>query len=766
MVNFVTGKPRLRATEEPKEVNKPQREIVLRGAVNQINESLEHLLYVGDPDFFGNDKIDLIAKDTKDRSAQNYLTIEVDIKGIDDLPMVAGPSETKDVMEDHFLSINEFKIVDPDVDTGLNEFYDVRVVATNGKLRFNAKSGLNFTVPYPESESIRRFENKETWYGHEHSKFPETRGVIATDMSLMSAHPHQEWWSDVTVCGILADINNAIHNLTFLPNTNWNSERNGYSEILMMVQSHIRRPNDAKILVESESDHFLRAFINVKPKNDAPVVNFNEGEHYSDSRSGTVAEDGLSMTITDVDRVIVNEDSDTIISARVRDVDDDVLTVEIVANMGYISLLKRRNGWATCAHCHDLDDVILIDGTSDNTDFIVFQGTLRAINTKLGSLSFRGRKDFHGNASLEITACDASGLVGKASMQISVIPVEDIVELWVPVDASGSTPVTVVDEGSRIKIGSTWLPSHFILKKAAMYSNESDLKPQTHRDDFHRLDIGRAFFVSDRDGPSSFEGHYHAELIVSKGSLSIANECGGVVFLGNRSKGSTIQISGDIHGINCVAKNIVFTAGKGESGDSTLSVRVSDGSLCDRHDEVDFLDEKQDTRCDASFHWPTAEASLKILIVAVNSSPEIIWIGDPTVYFDVSERRYIGGFKVTDDDMNGELPAEEIMKVDVFVTRGDITLSSLDGLSFVVGDGYEDKRVEFYGGLADINVALRKLKYGCDPARSRCGLGAVEELTVQIDDNGFTGKGPPLKDEAIVQIRLKTYGYTPGFEQM
>ena len=122
-VNFVTGKPRLRATEEPKEVNKPQREIVLRGAVNQINESLEHLLYVGDPDFFGNDKIDLIAKDTKDRSAQNYLTIEVDIKGIDDLPMVAGPSETKDVMEDHFLSINEFKIVDPDVDTGLNEFY-------------------------------------------------------------------------------------------------------------------------------------------------------------------------------------------------------------------------------------------------------------------------------------------------------------------------------------------------------------------------------------------------------------------------------------------------------------------------------------------------------------------------------------------------------------------------------------------------------------------------------------------------------------------
>lgn len=83
------------------------------------------------------------------------------------------------------------------------------------------------------------------------------------------------------------------------------------------------------------------------------------------------------------------------------------------------------------------------------------------------------------------------------------------------------------------------------------------------------------------------------------------------------------------------------------------------------------------------------------------------------------------------------------------VSHGTLTLNSVTGLAFTVGDGTFDSCMTFTGALIDINSALNGLAY--TPTTDYVG---TDTLTITINDNGNTGIGGALEDTDTVSINV------------
>lgn len=87
-----------------------------------------------------------------------------------------------------------------------------------------------------------------------------------------------------------------------------------------------------------------------------------------------------------------------------------------------------------------------------------------------------------------------------------------------------------------------------------------------------------------------------------------------------------------------------------------------------------------------------------------------------------------------------------IMRMSVQASFGTISLSNLNGLAFLTGDGSEDKSMTFEGTQDALNQALDGMVY--HPADD----AGVDTLVMEISDNGATGSGNILTDNAVIQI--------------
>jgi len=103
---------------------------------------------------------------------------------------------------------------------------------------------------------------------------------------------------------------------------------------------------------------------------------------------------------------------------------------------------------------------------------------------------------------------------------------------------------------------------------------------------------------------------------------------------------------------------------------------------------------------------------------------------------------------------------------------GLLTLATLDNVALLEGcDGVDDASITFAAGLVDVNRALNGLAYRCDPFRTIgtttssatdgvgarkaavCGVG-LDEVTIHVDDNGYSGRGGALTASAGFSIRV------------
>ncbi len=69
------------------------------------------------------------------------------------------------------------------------------------------------------------------------------------------------------------------------------------------------------------------------------------------------------------------------------------------------------------------------------------------------------------------------------------------------------------------------------------------------------------------------------------------------------------------------------------------------------------------------------------------------------------------------------------------------------------GDGFEDSLIVMYGTLEDLNTAVKKLLYTCDPKRSQCNVGS-DVITMVINDKGYSGQGGALSAVFSVAVTI------------
>jgi hypothetical protein len=103
----------------------------------------------------------------------------------------------------------------------------------------------------------------------------------------------------------------------------------------------------------------------------------------------------------------------------------------------------------------------------------------------------------------------------------------------------------------------------------------------------------------------------------------------------------------------------------------------------------------------------------------------------------------LNGISTDDPDAGSGL-----MKVNLRVLNGTISLSGTTNLTFATGDGTDDAEMTFTGALFDINAALENSSY-----TPTLGFNGTDTYTITTDDQGNTG-GPAQMDSDSFSITI------------
>ncbi len=135
-----------------------------------------------------------------------------------------------------------------------------------------------------------------------------------------------------------------------------------------------------------------------------------------------------------------------------------------------------------------------------------------------------------------------------------------------------------------------------------------------------------------------------------------------------------------------------------------------------------------------------------ITVNAVNDAPVNSVPGPQTVIENgslVFSPANSNSISISDDDA-GTNPVQ----VQLTATNGTITVGSLLGLTFSVGNGSADDTMTFIGTIANINMALTNLQFVPTP-----GFDGAASLQIITNDQGHSG-GPALSDTDTIAITV------------
>ena len=129
----------------------------------------------------------------------------------------------------------------------------------------------------------------------------------------------------------------------------------------------------------------------------------------------------------------------------------------------------------------------------------------------------------------------------------------------------------------------------------------------------------------------------------------------------------------------------------------------------------------------------TAQATVSIIISPVNNAPEFNNFPSSQIAYEDTEKE-IEGISISDEDI-----ADDDMEIQLSVDNGAITLSSINGLIFSLGDGDSDGSLIFSGSITNISNAIAPLIFMPDE-----NFNGDVQLEVEVNDLGGTGAGGPL----------------------
>ncbi|CAM9224808.1 unnamed protein product, partial [Ectocarpus fasciculatus] len=157
------------------------------------------------------------------------------------------------------------------------------------------------------------------------------------------------------------------------------------------------------------------------------------------------------------------------------------------------------------------------------------------------------------------------------------------------------------------------------------------------------------------------------------------------------------------------------------------------------------------------------ERRIQVYLSAVNRPPSVnVPQGTLRTVVDAAQAIGVGAggaLSVEDPDVRetvyhsaGGLRIEGPVSVAVVCASGRLSLGARAGLSFSEGEGVSDPVLRFGGAIDDANRALATLSYHCSSLYD-CVAG-MHEISVTVDDNGFTGKGGALSANATFSVTV------------
>ncbi|HEY0350177.1 MAG TPA: Calx-beta domain-containing protein, partial [Pyrinomonadaceae bacterium] len=179
--------------------------------------------------------------------------------------------------------------------------------------------------------------------------------------------------------------------------------------------------------------------------------------------------------------------------------------------------------------------------------------------------------------------------------------------------------------------------------------------------------------------------------------------------------------------------SISFTSLADQNGTAIITVTVNDGGGT------------------ANGGVQTVTRTFNVTVNAVNDPPINNLPGPQTIAenspltFSTANANPIS---ITDVD-SGASP----VRVTLTATNGVITLSTIAGLAFSVGDGTADPTMTFTGTLASINTALQGMTF--TPTNGFSGAAALQIIT---NDQGNTGIGGAMSDTDTLSITVNDGG--------
>lgn len=161
----------------------------------------------------------------------------------------------------------------------------------------------------------------------------------------------------------------------------------------------------------------------------------------------------------------------------------------------------------------------------------------------------------------------------------------------------------------------------------------------------------------------------------------------------------------------------------------------------------------------------TTEGAIQVFLAATNHPPSVNvplnGVNTRTVV-DAEQAADVGAggaLSVEDPDVRetayysaGGLRIEGPVTVALTASGGRLSLGVRGGLSFSEGEGISDPVLQFSGAIDDANIALATLSYRCSSADG-CSAG-THNVTVTVDDNGFTGEGGALSAKATFNVHV------------
>lgn len=234
---------------------------------------------------------------------------------------------------------------------------------------------------------------------------------------------------------------------------------------------------------------------------------------------------------------------------------------------------------------------------------------------------------------------------------------------------------------------------------------------------------------------------------------------------------SLLRFNGTAAAINLAMRNLRYRGLPDRVGQDTIHIRVTDDpGPCPGDSAISMSGFNTSAVAPCALGGPqTAKATISVLLAAVNNPPSInIPPQGASMRTEVDAKRAVnigaeGALSVEDPDIRetvyysaGGQRIDGPISVTVAVGNGRLSLGERGGLSFSEGGGFSDPILRFSCGIDDANRALATLNYICSSS-SGCGPG-THNVTVIVDDNGFTGEGGPMEAHATFGVQVSRAG--------